>query len=147
MWGSKGYSRAGRCSSCLCVQSCFDTTQSLSLATVNTSRKEFVPLPSLLNTETLPAAELCSLSPEQNGSGEVKSRLVDFIRMKKQSKTKKQTQTSFLSSLPCYESAFTFRGLLTIFQDGTSHTVSSGTADIVSAGRQLLCIVLHKDSL
>lgn len=77
-------------------------------------------------------------STEQNGRGEVKSTLVDFIRTKKQSKTRKQTQSSFLSSLPCYESAFTFPGLLTIFQDGTSHTVSSGTADIVSAGRQLL---------
>lgn len=77
-------------------------------------------------------------SAEQNGRGEVKSTLVHFIRTKKQSKTKKQTQTSFLSSLPCYESAFIFPGLLTIFQDGTSHTVSSGTADIVSAARQLL---------
>lgn len=77
-------------------------------------------------------------SSEQNGRGEVKSTLVDFIRTKKQSKTKKQTQSSSLSSLPCYENAFIFAGLLTIFQDGTSHTVSSGTADIVSAGRQPL---------
>lgn len=77
-------------------------------------------------------------SSEQNGRGKVKSVLVDFIRTKKQSKTKKQTQSSSLSSLPCYENAFIFAGLLTIFQDGTSHTVSSGTADIVSAGRQPL---------
>lgn len=77
-------------------------------------------------------------SAEQNGRREVKSTLVHFIRTKKQSKTKKRTQTSFLSSLPCYESAFVFPGSLTIFQDGTSHTVSSGTADTVSAARQPL---------
>lgn len=93
---------------------------------------------SSLSSECFHRRMMFPFSSEQNGRGEVKSTLVDFIRTKKQRKTKKQTQSSFLSSLPCYENAFILAGLLTIFQDGTSHTVSSATADIVSAGRQPL---------
>lgn len=94
------------------------------------------PLPP--DTATVCRRVAFPFSPEQNRRGEVKSTPVCFIRTKKQRETKKQTQTSSLSSLPCYESAFVFAGLLTIFQNGTSHTASSGTADIVSAARQLL---------
>lgn len=128
-------------SSSLCFQNYYDIFHNLSLAKTNTSGKEFVPLraPSSPQTPQPSAGELHSLSPlNKTGRGEVKSTPVCFIRTKKQRETKKQTQTSSLSSLPCYESAFVFAGLLTIFQNGTSHTASSGTADIVSAARQLL---------
>lgn len=134
-WGSKGHLTVGRCWA----------VSALWVAEISHKPRSGYskPIPqgictSSLSPEHFHRRTMFPFSSEQNGRGEVKSTLVGFIRTKKQSKAKKQTQSSSLSSLPCYENAFIFAGLLTIFQDGTSHTVSSGTADIVSAGRQPL---------
>lgn len=124
----------------LCSQNCFDISPSLLLWEGPGTQRPLTPYP-FCRRSVFP------FCPEQNRRGEVRSAPLCFIRTKKQSKTKKQTQTSFLSSLPSYESAFTFPGLLTISQNGTSHTASSGTADIVSAARQLLSGMYFTKSL
>ena len=97
---SKGYWRAGRCSSYLCFQSYFDRTRYLSLAKGSTSSKEFVPLPSLLSTVTVLQENCVPFLCWTKWEGE-KLRAHRYILLGLRNKAKQKSKPKPLSFHPC----------------------------------------------